>query len=280
MTRRNIPAAIIAVVSDIASSRESHASLDNLFTYAGASGEGPAGSKPVKALAWLRETNKDLSIDDPLAVVGRIVEGWMEAPLAPGDWLYEERMAEIERLKKVFADAKLQYLQGGRLAPAAGVPSKTLEQFVKERDSSAIEEEFTRALTNVDTKPREAVSAASNILESICKTYIAEEGLEMPQKQDLKPVWTVVRKHLGFDPGAIEDTDLQTILSGMISVVDGIGALRTHASSAHGAGVKVYKLEPRHARLAVHAAHTVALFILESWKRKTTVKRPPARPWS
>lgn len=280
MTRRNIPAAIMAVVSDIASSRESHASLDNLFTYAGASGEGPAGSKPVKALAWLRETNKDLSIDDPLAVVGRIVEGWMEAPLAPGDWLYEERMAEIERLKKVFADAKLQYLQGGRLAPAAGVPSKTLEQFVKERDSSAIEEEFTRALANVDTKPREAVSAASNILESICKTYIAEEGLEMPQKQDLKPVWTVVRKHLGFDPGAIEDTDLQTILSGMISVVDGIGALRTHASSAHGAGVKVYKLEPRHARLAVHAAHTVALFILESWKRKTTVKRPPARPWS
>jgi hypothetical protein len=270
----------MAVVSDIASSRESHASLDNLFTYAGASGEGPAGSKPVKALAWLRETNKDPSIDDPLAVVGRIVEGWMEAPLAPGDWLYEERMAEIERLKKVFADAKLRYLQGGRLAPAAGVPSKTLEQFVKERDSSAIEEEFTRALANVDTKPREAVSAASNILESICKTYIAEEGLEMPQKQDLKPVWTVVRKHLGFDPGAIEDTDLQTILSGMISVVDGIGALRTHASSAHGAGVKVYKLEPRHARLAVHAAHTVALFILESWKRKTTIKKPPARPWS
>ncbi|MFA5371010.1 MAG: abortive infection family protein [Sideroxydans sp.] len=65
-----------------------------------------------------------------------------------------------------------------------------------------------------------------------------------------------------------KDQDLQTVLSGMISIVEGIGALRTHASSAHGAGKKSYKLEPRHARLAIHSAHTVALFILESWQRK------------
>ncbi len=52
-------------------------------------------------------------------------------------------------------------------------------------------------------------------------------------------------------------------------LVDGIGALRTHASSAHGAGKKQYKLEPRHARLAIHSAHTVTLFILESWARRS-----------
>lgn len=54
----------------------------------------------------------------------------------------------------------------------------------------------------------------------------------------------------------------------MFAVVSGIGALRTHASSAHGAGKRGYKLEPRHARLAVHSAHTLALFILESWEKK------------
>jgi hypothetical protein len=92
--------------------------------------------------------------------------------------------------------------------------------------------------------------------------------LDCPAKQDLKPIWTIVRKDLGFDPSTIEDQDLQTILSGMISVVEGIGAFRTHASSAHGAGKKHYKLEPRHARLAIHAAHTIALFVLESWRKK------------
>jgi hypothetical protein len=119
----------------------------------------------------------------------------------------------------------------------------------------------------VDSKPREAVSAASNILESVCKVYIAERGLEMPAKQDLKPVWGIVRKDLRFDPSLVEDQDLQTVLTGLIAIVDGIGALRTHANSAHGAGKKQYKLESRHARLAIHASHTVTLFILESWSK-------------
>jgi len=90
----------------------------------------------------------------------------------------------------------------------------------------------------------------------------------MPSKQDLQPVWSVVRKDLGFDPSRIEDRDLQEVLSGIIAVVNGIGALRTHASSAHGAGKKTYKLAPRHARLAIHSAHTVALFVIESWDKK------------
>jgi hypothetical protein len=77
-----------------------------------------------------------------------------------------------------------------------------------------------------------------------------------------------VRKHLGFDPSRLEDQDLKQILSGMISIVHGVGGLRTHSSSAHGSGRKAYKLEPRHARLAIHSAHTVALFVLESWEKR------------
>jgi hypothetical protein len=81
-------------------------------------------------------------------------------------------------------------------------------------------------------------------------------------------IWAIVRKYLGFDPGVLEDEDLQNFLSGLIAVTDGISSLRTHTSSAHGAGKTSYKLEPRHARLAIHSAHTVALFVLESWNKK------------
>ena len=90
----------------------------------------------------------------------------------------------------------------------------------------------------------------------------------MPAKQDLQPLWTVVRKHLGLDQSRIADRDILEIMSGIFAVVNGIGALRSHASSAHGAGSRTYKLEPRHARLAVHSAHTLVLFILESWEKK------------
>lgn len=268
--RRIIPAPLLSVCAEIAARRETHATLDSLFIYAGAPGDPPPGSKQAKALEWLRITNKDESVQ-PLDVLGRLIENYMDEPLRPGHSWGEQPLdllKDREKITKTLAQCELQYVRGGKVVGALGAPSRTLEEFIRERDVAAIDLEFNRALSNVESNPREAVSAASNILESLCKVYIDDEKLEKPAKQDLKPVWAIVRKHLGFDPSLIEDQDLQTILSGLISLVEGIGALRTHASSAHGAGRKSYKLEPRHARLAIHAAHTVALFVLESWKKK------------
>ena len=267
MTHRQIPAAVLSVCAEVASNRETHVTLDSLFTYAGAPGDPPPGGKPAKALAWLRITNKDENLK-PLDVLGRLIENYMEAPLDPDKSWDQERLKDRERIIKVLEQSELQYIKGGKVVGSLGAVSRTLEEFIKDRDLVSIDAEFNRALSNVESSPREAVSAASNILESVCKVYIVDEGLEMPAKQDLKPVWSIVRKHLGFDPSTVEDQDLQQILSGLISVTEGIGALRTHASSAHGAGKTSYKIEPRHARLAVHSAHTVTLFILESWRKR------------
>lgn len=268
--RTLIPAPVITACAEIMSQRETHASMDNLFMYAGAPGDPPEGSKWVKAQEWLRRINTDEKVQ-PLQVLGRLVESYMEEspPEAShfDDFPPLVETPDQQQIKKALTRYELQYIRGGSITGSLGSPSRTLEDFIREKDISSLDHEFTRALSNVDSSPREAVSAASNILECVCKVYIEEQGLDMPAKQDLKPVWTVVRKNLGFDPSIVEDQDLQVILTGLFAVVDGIGALRTHASSAHGAGKKQYKVEPRHARLAIHAAHTVALFILESWKR-------------
>jgi hypothetical protein len=263
--RRPIPAPVLAVCAEIVARRESHASLNSLFTYAGASGDPPPGSKSSKALDWLRLVNKEESIK-PLEVLGRLIENYMEAPLDP-EWDHDF-LRDRERIAKILSQFELQHITGGKVVGALGAPSRMLEEFIRDRDLASIDMEFNRALSNVESNPRDAVSAASNILESVCKVYIADENLEEPSKKDLKSVWTIVRRDLGFDPSAVEDQDLQRILSGLISITDGIGALRTHASSAHGAGKKSYKLEARHARLAVHAAHTTVLFVLESWNKK------------
>jgi len=265
--RRIIPGPLLSAVAAIVSGRETHATLDSLFAYAGAPGDPPPGSKQAKALEWLRITNKDNSVQ-PLDVLGRLIENYMDEDIDPNDYWGEDRVRDREKITKALAQGELQYVRGGKVVGALGAPSRTLAEFIRDRDIASIDIEFSRALSNVESDPREAVSAASNILEALCKVYIGDEKLERPAKLDLKPVWAIVRKDLGFDPSLIEDQDLQTILSGLISVVEGIGALRTHASSAHGAGRKRYRLEPRHARLAIHAAHTVALFVLESWERK------------
>lgn len=269
--RRLIPAPVIAAAAEVVVGRETHASLDSLFMHAGAPGDPPEGSKWFKAQEWLRRLNKDESLQ-PLQVLGRLIEAYMEEPPPEGgpfdDFPPATETPDQQKIKKALARYDLQYVRGGSITGSLGTPSRNLDDFIRDRDLPALDQEFTRALSSVAQSPREAVSAASNILESVCKVYIAERGLELPSKQDLKPVWTVVRKDLGFDPGAVADQDLQVILTGLLALVDGIGSLRTHASSAHGAGKKQYKLEPRHARLAIHAAHTVTLFILESWQRQ------------
>lgn len=271
--RKQIPAPVIAAFTEMLSQRTTHASLDNLFMHAGAPGEPPEGSKWIKAQEWLRRINRDETVQ-PLKVLGRLIEVYMEEdPSEPGPFDKGAPRTETddqEKIRKALARYDLQYVRGGAISGTLGTPSKALEDYISERDLPAIDQEFSRALANVEQNPREAVSAASNILESICKVYISDRGLDAPQKQDLKPVWSVVRKDLGFDPSIVEDQDLQVILTGLFAIVEGIGALRTHASSAHGAGRKQYKLEPRHARLAIHSAHTAALFILESWQRKVS----------
>jgi hypothetical protein len=265
--RRKIPQPVLAVVADYAAGVETHDTLNGLFRYAGCPGDPPPGSKPAKALEWLRRVNKDESVE-PLEVLGRLLEGYMEKPSVPGDWGFHEATAFRAKVAKALSAASLVYRHGGLVTDSLAAPTRKLQSFIKGRDINSLSEEFERAASKADREPREAVSAAANILESICKHYVEERGLAMPSKQVLGDLWNVVRKDLGFDPSQVADDDLRTILTGLIQVVQGLGAFRTHASSAHGAGPKAYRLEPRHSRLAVHAAHTAALFILESWDKK------------
>lgn len=271
--KKEIPAPVIAVLADNMPNIETHAGLDNLFLHADAPGDPPEGSKPVKTQAWLRRVNKES--DNPLAVLGKLIECYMEIPeqdeddnLFFGTSTTNPKKEFKEKLLLILERCNLTYVTGGYISDGSSAPSKSLSDLIKGRDIPSIEAEFNRALGNVNSEPREAVSAACNILESIFKVYISDEGLELPKKQDIQNVWKVVRADLGFDPSRVEDDDLKKILSGILSVVDGIGAFRTHASSAHGQGRKRYKLKPRHARLAINSAHTLALFVLETWDEK------------
>jgi Abortive infection C-terminus len=265
--KQKIPAIVINTCSEIIAERETHDSLDSLFLYAGAPGDPPKANKKVKALTWIRRVNSDNDIN-PLEFLGRLIESYMEESLDPSDQFEKEKIDGRNKIIHALNQYDLKYVKGGVITGQLIAPSKDLINLIKDLNVEALTTEFERALINVNKSPRESVSAASNILESICKIYISEEKLTPPQKQDLKSIWSVVRKHLGCDPQSIEDKDLQQILSGLISIADGVSSLRTHASSAHGAGKKSYKIESRHARLAVHSAHTIALFILETWQKK------------
>jgi hypothetical protein len=156
----------------------------------------------------------------------------------------------------------------------AGAATRSLTQALLLTDLPAVEAEVSRALRSVDTDPAAALTAACALVESLLKAYIADEGLEMPSDQAVGHLWGRVSRHIGLHSGSIADRNVQKICTGLASVMDGVAALRTHAGTAHGRGRDAVEVTPRHARLAVHAAHTFATFVIETW---TATRNVPSR---
>jgi hypothetical protein len=258
-SKSELPSPLIEEVAAVLSARYTHRELDNLFVRSGAPGDPPVASKLVKVSEWLHRTSIDPEVD-PFLVLGRVLQELMDLD-------YQEQWAVArERIGKGLATYGLSYQKGGIiLGGTLTTPTRSLEDVIRKHDLPALNIEFQRALSNVEDDPPTAITAACAIIETTCKTYITDKSLTFPKDQSIQPLWKTVRQHLGLDPSIIKDADMLKIISGLVSVVDGIGSLRTHSGSAHGQGPSPQAIEPRHARLAVHAAHTLVLFVLESW---------------
>lgn len=260
-----IPKPVATVVGEqIGAHYYSHREINLLFWEAGAKGDPPPGSCSKKIRSWLLQLSNDTTSDD-LTILGKVLQDYMEVDRSYG---YEPGQQEAgrERIRHIMAQYGLSYHQGGRVVGGGlGVPTRSLEALLRKRDLNVLNVEFERALSTIEIDPPAALTASCAILESLCKIYIETEQLFPPSKETIKPLWAVVQKDLKLDPAAIQEQDFARILSGLTSIIDGIGSIRTHAGSAHGHGQKTYRIQPRHARLAANAAHTLATFLLETW---------------
>ncbi len=233
-----------------------------MFTRLGAPGEPPTGNKVVKVHEWLRRAVENPACD-AVAILGGALELLMDREVNP-DRDYVERLRS--NVRRALARHGLSYQQGGTILGATlSTPSRSVEDLIRQRNLGELQKEFDRALANVESDPPAAVTAACAILESLFKVIIADEGLTLPSDQSVLPLWRVVQAHLGLQPGNATDQHVRQILQGLASSLQGIAGLRSNVGSAHGHGPGTPAVEPRHARLAVHAAHTLVVFVLESW---------------
>ena len=264
MTRK-IPTAIIAVASDVLANRYSHAMIDQMMEAAGLEMDPPpAGNKQVKTRAWLNHANNASA--DALSTLGQVIAAFMEKDSDEWDRnLYNEQ----DRVKVILGKYGMSYAQGGYIHIVGETKvGKTLRDIIRNHDLSGLQTEFDRIYENLESDPAAAITASCALLESLFKTYIQDNNLEMPSDESVRPLWKAVRKDLKLDPAIVSDDDLKTILGGLANIVEGTGSLRTHKGSAHGHGRTTYKLKPRHARLAAHAAFTLASYVMEAWAER------------
>lgn len=276
MPQNQIPPALIGVASKLLSDAYTHAQLNSMFWAAGFPGDPPDGSKVTKCEGWLRIANKEVA--DPLNCFGKLISEFMEADVCPhSGWGSEPSGADPrEILRAVMTRSGLSYQRNGRIIGATlSAPSRSLAERLEAEGMPALEVEYERAYAQVESDPPAAVTAACAILESVCKTYLLANKLDLPSKQVLGALWSATSSALGLSAKDMESEDLKQVLSGLAGIANGIAAVRSHAGSAHGHADgafensrKSYRIHSRHARLCVHAAHTMALFVLETWEAR------------
>lgn len=272
---------VCSVVSSILCG--SHATLEALFSSAGAPGEPPDLAHHSKWKMWLKRASDDPNTDAH-SVLGKLIEEFMEVEPIEAESAMQSIFgfeSELETYKKnkarlisILEKDGLRYRKGGIIEEIPhGFGIENLSESLKKKDFHALDIEFGRALENVNKDPASAITAACSILEALFIVYLEKNMIELPTKRSIKPLWSKVQKDLGIDPKSKSDNDIQKILSGLASIVDGVGAFRTHSGSAHGGGKLRYTVQPRHAKLTVSASHTLALFVIETWEQKMNYKK-------
>jgi hypothetical protein len=196
----------------------------------------------------------------------------------PRDFVAEptRHIAVMEYLNRHFAFDGLRLDRVGHtvrlVATATGSQAvESLSAMTADIDFDTAKRDLDRALRAADDDPEMAVTAACAVIESVCRSILVELDVPLPAKHDIAGLYRAVREPLGLSPtkeglSAEIVSDVKAVLSGLVTAVQSIGSLRTHVGGAHGKERGFRRIDARIAKLAIHSASAVALFLIETWQ--------------
>jgi hypothetical protein len=158
----------------------------------------------------------------------------------------------------------------GRLL--AGSPSlEPLKAHAKALDANYLAEQIRRMEASIETDPSLAIGTAKELIETCCKTILAERGKPVTGTPDVPTLTKETLKELKLVPDGVPDSArgsdvVKRLLSNLGTIGNGLAELRGLYGTGHGKDGKTQGVKPRHAKLAVGAAATLTTFLFETHK--------------
>jgi hypothetical protein len=152
----------------------------------------------------------------------------------------------------------------------AGAPSlEPLKVQAKQLDANYLAEQIRRLEASVETDPSLAIGTAKELIETCCKTILAERGKPVVGTPDMPTLTKATFKELKLVPDGIPESArgsdvIKRLLSNLGTIGNGLAELRGLYGTGHGKHGKASGLSSRHAKLAVGAAATLATFLFET----------------
>jgi len=195
------------------------------------------------------------------------LEGLVESGVEHADQTFRSLRKWIERDGYKYND--------GKLVPIGKYP--TLEVISDNTSNFNIPElhrQIERMKSSVDDDPGLAIGTAKELIETTCKTILEERGIQFNENDDISNLIKETRKSFGLIPDNIPNFAkgseiIRRLLGNLGNIAQGLGELRNLYGTGHGKHGKSKGLSPRHARLAVGAASTLALFLFETHQERT-----------
>lgn len=136
-------------------------------------------------------------------------------------------------------------------------------------DFPELHRQIERMQRAVEVDPGLAIGTAKELVETVCKTILEERNIGYADDADIGSLVKEARKALGLIPDAIPNAakgaeSIRRLLSNLGNVAQGLAELRNLYGTGHGKDGSARGLSPRHARLAVGAAATLATFLFET----------------
>jgi hypothetical protein len=121
----------------------------------------------------------------------------------------------------------------------------------------------------VANDPALAIGTAKELVETCCKTILVVRNVAFSRSAEVPELVKLTVKELELTPADIPDAakaaeTIKRLLSNLATVTQGIAELRNHYGTGHGKAAGSRGLGPRHAKLAVGAASTLAVFLAET----------------
>lgn len=158
----------------------------------------------------------------------------------------------------------------GRYVGVIGTPGiSAAKEILSGSDVTYVAQQITRMEAAVNSDPGLAIGTAKELIETCCKTILNERNVKFSSGLDIPQLVKLTSKELKLTPDDIEDQakaaeTIKRLLSNLATITQSIAELRNKYGTGHGKVAKTKGLSPRHAKLAVGAASTLAVFLVET----------------
>ncbi|WP_062065788.1 abortive infection family protein [Cellvibrio sp. OA-2007] len=156
-----------------------------------------------------------------------------------------------------------------QIALSAELNIASLKKEFLAADASYVNAQITRMESAVDNDPGLAIGTAKELVETVCKTILEERGITLDGNLELPKLVKQTAAELKLTPSDIPDEvkasdSIKRLLKNLADITYGVAELRNSYGTGHGKNAKSRGLSSRHAKLAVGAASTLAIFLVET----------------